>query len=117
MIQNLIFGILFFENITSGIQRFHISPDVPIEITRVFFINFKFSGRKSQSQQKLAKKTTHFTIQFRPTLLRTSTHLTLKIISSRNKVKSVSEFANFPEDMFLFGVRKNICTAPFLDSQ
>ena len=28
-------------------------------------INFRFSGRKSQSQQKLAKKVTHFTIQFR----------------------------------------------------
>ena len=29
------------------------------------FINFRFSGRKSQSQQKLAKKITHFEIQFR----------------------------------------------------
>ena len=42
MIQNLIFGILFFENITSGIQRFHISPDVPIEITRVFLLISNF---------------------------------------------------------------------------
>ena len=27
-------------------------------------VNFRFSGRKSQRQQKLAKKTTHFTTQF-----------------------------------------------------
>ena len=27
-------------------------------------INFRFSGRKSQSQQKLAKRITHFTMQF-----------------------------------------------------
>ena len=28
-----------------------------------FFLNIRFSSRKSQSQQKLAKKITHFTIQ------------------------------------------------------
>ena len=26
-------------------------------------------------------------------------------------------FTSFPEKMFLVGVRKNICTAPFLDAQ
>ena len=115
---------LFFENITSGIQHFYISPDVPIDTTRrsnwhhqIFFLDFRFSSRKSQSQQKLVKKITHFTIQFRSTILRTATHLTLKIVSSRNTAKSLSDFANFPADMFLFGVRKNICTAPFLDAQ
>ena len=35
-----------------------------MDIIRVIF-NFRFSNRKSQSQQKLAKKITHFTIQFR----------------------------------------------------
>ena len=39
----------------SVIQRFYISPDAPIDITR-------FSSRKSQSQQNLTKKITHFTI-------------------------------------------------------
>ena len=38
MIQNLILGILFFENITSGIQCFYICPDVPVDITRVIFL-------------------------------------------------------------------------------
>ena len=62
MIQNLSFGILFLKKIISGIQRFHICPDAPKNIIRVFF-NFRFSCRKSQSQQKLAKKIKHFTIQ------------------------------------------------------
>ena len=30
-----------------------------------FFLIFRFSSRKSQSQQKIAKKITHFTIRFR----------------------------------------------------
>ena len=51
------------KNTISGIQRFCICPDVPVDIIRVFF-NFRFSCRKSQSEQKLAEKITHFTIQF-----------------------------------------------------
>ena len=35
----------------------------------------------------------------------------------RNTAKNLSDFTNFPVNMFLFGVRKNICTAPFLDGQ
>ena len=74
-----------------------------------FFFNFRFSGRKCQSQQKLAKKITHFT-----------THLTLKIIFSRNTAETLFQFTNFPANVFLFGVGKNICrnsTVPFLDAQ
>ena len=101
---------VFFENIRAYsvfifLQTFQLTP------SEFFFLNFRFSSRKSQSQQKLAKKITRFTIQFRSTILRTSTHLTLKIISS------LSHFTNFPADMFLFGVRKNIWTAPILDAQ
>ena len=50
----------FFENIISGIQIVCIRPQVPVDIIKVFF-NFS----KSQSQQKLVKKITDFTIQFR----------------------------------------------------
>ena len=59
MIQNLIFGILFLKyyfQYTSGHDQ-------------NFFFNFIFSSRKSQSQQKLVKKITHFTIQFRLKIL------------------------------------------------
>ena len=54
----------FFENIISGLKSFYICPEVPVDIIRVCFFNFRFSSRKSQNQQKLAKKITHFTIHF-----------------------------------------------------
>ena len=53
----------FGPNTYLGIQIFHIRPHVPVDNIRVIF-NFTFSNRKSQSQQKLAKRITHFTIQF-----------------------------------------------------
>ena len=69
MIQNLIFGNIisfFFWNFISGVQLFYtcpICPYVPVGIIRVSF-KFVFSSRISQSQQKLAKQITHFTMQF-----------------------------------------------------
>ena len=45
----------FFENIILGIQIFFIRPHVPVDMIRVFSY-FRFSSRKSQSQQKLVKK-------------------------------------------------------------
>ena len=50
-------------------------------------------------------------------ILRISTLLKLKIICSQNTAKKLSQFTNFPANMFLFGVRKNICTAPFPEAQ
>ena len=87
-----------------------------------FFYNFRLSSRKSQSQQKLAKKMTHFTIEFCwknliHFTLRTPTHLTLKTICSGDTAKNLCDFTKFPANMFLFCVRKNICTAPYLDAQ
>ena len=43
--------------------------------------------------------------------------LDIENVCSRNIVKSLSDVANFPANMFLFGVRKSICTAPFLEAQ
>ena len=46
-------------------QRFYIYSDVSVDIVRVFF-NFRFSSRKSQSQQKVAKKITFYnTVSFK----------------------------------------------------
>ena len=75
-----------------------------------FFFNFRFSNRKSQSQQELVEKIIHFIIQIH------STHLTLRTICTRNTTKTLSGFTNIPENMFLFGVRNNICTKRFLDA-
>ena len=103
----------FFWKYFSWHTLFYIHPHVPADIIRVFF-NFRLFSRKSQSQQKLPKKITHFTTQFRSKSL---THfVTFKIICFCNTAKNLSEFTkNFPTTMFLFGVRKNICTPPFLD--
>ena len=123
MIRYLIFRILFCENIISRISgiisRIYIRPHVPVYIN---IFNFRFSGRKSQSHQKLAKKMIHFAIQFcwknlTHFILRTTTHLTLEIICCRNTAKNLCDFTKFPANTFLFGARKNICTAPFLDEK
>ena len=46
----------YLENIVLDIQPFYIRPYVPVDIISGVSFNFKFSSRKSQSQQKLAKK-------------------------------------------------------------
>ena len=54
--------------------------------------NFRFSSRKSQSQQKLTKKITHFTIQFHSKHLTHFTNLnSLNIVKicSRNQPKTL----------------------------
>ena len=109
MIQNLIFGIIFFDS--SGRSSGHYQS---------FFFNFRFSSRKSQSKQKLVKKSLVLQYSFAQKaslILWTSTHLTLKLTCSRKRAKRLSHFTNFPENMFLFSVEKNICTKPFLDGQ
>ena len=115
MIQNLILGILFFENITSGIQCFYICPDVPVDITSVIFLISDFLSEVSTPTKTSKKDHTKYSFAQKTSLiLRTSTHLTLAIICCRNTAKNLSDFTYFPADMFLFGVRNNICTAPLL---
>ena len=48
---------------------------------------------------------------------RISAHLTLCTICSRNTTKTRSAFANILDNIFLFSVWNNICTAQFLDAQ
>ena len=119
MIQDLIFRILFLK-ILYRAYHFFIFANTFQRTSSEFFFNFRFSSRNSQSQQKLAKNITHFTIKFRTKnvthFTNHSTHLTLKIICAYNTAKNLSDFTNFLANIFLFGVRKNICTAPFLDT-
>ena len=70
----------------------------------------------SQSQQKTSKKDHTFYNKIslkKPHLF----HLTLKTICNRNTAKKGSDFTYFPAKMFLPGVRKNICSAPFCDAR
>ena len=64
--------IVFSKILFRHTQFFYIRLHVPGHHQSIFF-DFGFSSRKTQSQQKLAKKTTHFTIQF---CSKKPTHLT-----------------------------------------
>ena len=64
MIQNLIFIEFFFWKYYYGQATLLYSSTRSNGHHQSFFLIFRFSSRKSQSQQKLARKITHFTIQF-----------------------------------------------------
>ena len=92
MIQNLISGIPFLKilfwayNFIIFVHTFHWTSSE-------FFSNFRFSSRKSQSQQKLEERSLILQYSFAQKtslILRTSTHLTSKIICSRNTTKYLS---------------------------
>ena len=120
MIQNLIFGNFFSENIILGIQLFHIRQHVPLNIIRDFFkiqISWQKVSKPTITSDKKSLILQYSFTQKTSLILRNSTHWTLKIIFSRNTAKILSDFTNVLASMFLFGVRKNICTAPPLDAQ
>ena len=118
MIQNLIFAILFLKIVFRAYNVFTFVQTFQWTSSDIFF-SFRFSSRKSKNQE-LANKVTDFTIRF---CSKSLTHFTnfnsLDIENNmlRSTAKNLSEFTNFPVSMFLCGVRKNICTTPFLDAQ
>ena len=119
MIQNLIFEILVWKYYFGHKMFLYSSTHSSGHHLKLFLI-FRFSSRKSQSLTKVSEKITHFTTRFRSKNLahfKTSTQLTLKKICCGNTDKNLYDFTNFPANMFLFGIRKNIGTAPFLDAQ
>ena len=74
------------------IRTYNFFTYVPVDIVRVFF-NFRFSSRKSQSQQNLAKRSVILQYGF-------------------------TQNTSFPANGFLFvSGKKKICTSPFLDTQ
>ena len=110
MTQNLIFGVFLLKILFPAYSFFIFIYMCQWTSSKLFF-DFRFSRTKSQSQQKLSTKITYFTIHFR------SKHLThfMNLISLdiennmlRNTDKNFSQFTNFPANMFLFGVRKNL---------
>ena len=107
----------FFENIISDIQRFYIRHHVPVDITRVAFLFSRFSRRKSQIEQKLEKRLLILQYSFAQKTSLIFEPQPHSFWNSHNTAKALSGFMNFPANIFLFGVRKSICTAPFLDAQ
>ena len=106
MISNVRFGILF--------RAYNF-------FSSVLLFNFRFSSRKSQSQQKLAKKITHFRIQFRSKNL--TNFMNLDSLEIENNMlpqcrqKTFLTLKIFQLICFCLVSEKSICTAPFLDSQ
>ena len=119
MIQNLIFGILFLKILFRAYNVFIFVHMLQWTSSDVFLISdfLVESFKDNKNQQKRSNFLQH-SFALEPSLiLRTSTHLMLKIICSRNTAKNLSDFTNFRANLFLFGFRKDICTAPFLDAQ
>ena len=109
MIQNLIFVILFLKI---------LFPQIPMDIINFFIPVFAAENLKANKNQRKRSLILQYSFAQKTSLiLRISTLLKLKIICSQNTAKKLSQFTNFPANMFLFGVRKNICTAPFPDAQ
>ena len=116
MIQNLIFAILFLKIL---FRAYNFSPHVPVDIIRVFFIpEFVAENLKANKNQRKRSLILQYSFAQKTSLiLRISTLLKLKIICFQSTAKKLFQFTNFSANMFLFGVRKNICTAPFPDAQ
>ena len=109
MIQNLIFVILFLKI---------LFPQIPMDIINFFIPVFAAENLKANKNQRKRSLILQYSFAQKTSLiLRISTLLKLKIICSQNTAKKLSQFTNFPANMFLFGVRKNICTAPFPEAQ
>ena len=119
MIQNLIIGIILLRILFLAYNFFILIHKFQRTSSK-FFCDVRFSRKKSQSQQKVFIKVIYFAIHV------CSKHLThfmnLNSLDIENNIllkhceKSFSLYKFF-RNMFLFGVRKNICTAPCLDTQ
>ena len=105
LFKNLIFGFFFFfENIISDIKSFYNSPKVPQDIIRVSFfliLDFPLESLKANKNQRKRSHILQYSFAQKISLiLQTSTHLTLKIICSRNAAKKFSDFTNFQQTCF-----------------
>ena len=98
MIQNLIFVILFLKI---------LFPQVPMDIINFFIPVFAAENLKANKNQRKRSLILQYSFAQKTSLiLRISTLLKLKITCSQNTAKKLSQFTNFPANMFLFGVRK-----------
>ena len=115
MIQNLIFVIPFLKIF---FRAYSVSPDVPVDIISFFipeFIAGNLKANKNQPERSLILQ--YSFAQKASLILQISTLLKQEITCSQNTAKKLSQFTNFPTNMFLFGITKIICTAPFPDAQ
>ena len=85
------------------------------------FFNFRFFSRKSQSKQKLPKKITHFTIQFRSKNLTHFMNLISLDIENNMPLQHSQKpfwiYQKFSSKQVSVWCQKKHCTPPFLDAQ
>ena len=114
MIQNLIF-VFFFFFLEILFRGYSFIPHVLVDIIRAFIIpEFVAENLKANKYQRKRSLILQYCFARKTSLiLRISTLLKLEIICFQNTAKKLSQFTNFPANMFLFGVRKSICTATF----
>ena len=119
MIQNLTFGVIFLKILFRAYKLFILVHRFQWTSSEFFLISdFLTESLKANKNYWKRSLTLQYSFAQKASLiLRISIHLTLRKICSRNTTKTLSDFTNIPENMFLFGVRNNICTAPFLDAQ
>ena len=106
----------FFGNFISDIQIFNILPYVPVDINsfhsfQVFIPCFLVESLKANKKYYLF----HTSL-----ILQTSTHLTLKIIAPKTQPKTfltLPPLYKFSSNHVSVCCQKNICTAPFPDTQ
>ena len=97
---------------TTLVHRFHL--------TLSEFFLFQILWQNIFKPIKTSEKDPSF---YNTVLLKNPTHVTnLNSFEIENNMlpkhsQKLSQFTNFPANMFPFGVRKNICTAPFPDAQ
>ena len=116
MIPNLIFVIFFWKYYFGRTTLFHTFQWTSSD----FFFIPEFIAENLKPNKNLRKRSPilrYIFAQKTSLILRISALLKLKIICSQNTAKNLSQFTPFPAEMFLFGVRKNICTTSFPDVQ
>ena len=116
MIQNLLFGFfIFFENIISGIQLFYIRSNVHVVIRFFFISDFLAESLNANKTSKKKSLVLQYSFALKTSLiLRTSIHLTLKIICSRNTAKSRSDLNIFQQTYFCLASEKIFALHRFL---
>ena len=113
MIQNLIFVIIFLKIF---FQAYNLSPHVPVDIIKVFFI-LEFVAENLKVNKKQPKRSLILKYSFAQKtsiILRISTLLKLKLTCSQNTAKTPSQFTHFPASMSLFGSGKAFALHHFL---
>ena len=111
------FAILFLKIL---FPAYNVSPHVPMDIIRVFYIP-DFVAENLKANKNLWKRSFILQLQFhfkKPLSFCESQLLwNWKQYAPKTQPKNFLIFKIFQKKMLLFGVRKNICTAPFPDAQ